>query len=85
MPEDNSRERYLANMIIYVNNRVGMLADISRVMTEMGIDIVSLFTKVNKQGIATVELQFQSTGTEEIRTVTARLQQINGVFDVTRM
>ncbi len=85
MPEENSRERYLANMIIYVNNRVGMLADISRVMTEMGIDIVSLFTKVNKQGIATVELQFQSTGTEEIRTVTARLQQINGVFDVTRM
>ena len=85
MPEDSSRERYLANMIIYVNNRVGMLADISRVMTEMSIDIVSLNTKVNKQGIATVELSFQSTGTEEIQTVTARLKQINGVFDVTRM
>ena len=72
-------------MIIYVNNRVGMLADISRVMTEMNIDIVSLNTKVNKQGIATVELSFQSTGTAEINTVTAKLKQISGVFDVTRM
>jgi GTP pyrophosphokinase len=85
LPEESSRERYLANMIIYVNNRVGMLADISRVMTEMNIDIVSLNTKVNKQGIATVELSFQSTGTAEINTVTAKLKQISGVFDVTRM
>ena len=61
-----------------------MLADISRVLTEMNIDIISLNTKVNKQGIATVEIQFQTTGTDEIRGVTTKLQQIVGVFDVTR-
>ena len=85
LPEEENTERYLANLVIYVNNRMGMLADISRVLTEMNIDITSLSTKVNKQGIATVDLQFQSTGTEEIRGVTAKLQQITGVFDVTRM
>ena len=72
-------------MVVYVNNRIGMLADISRVLTELGINITSLSTKVNKQGIATVDLQFQSTGTDEIRGVIAKLQQISGVFDVTRM
>ena len=67
-----------------MNNRVGMLADISRVLTEMNINITNLSTKVSKQGIATIDLQFQSTGTDEIRGVTAKLKQINGVFDVTR-
>ncbi len=84
LPENASRERYLASLVIHVNNRVGMLADISRVLTEMNIDIISLNTKVNKQGIATVEIQFQTTGTDEIRGVTTKLQQIVGVFDVTR-
>ena len=43
------------------------------------------FRKVSKQGIATVEMQFQTTGTDEIRGVMSKLQQIPGVFDVTRM
>ncbi len=85
LPENEKQERYLANLVVYVNNRIGMLADISRVLTELGINITSLSTKVNKQGIATVDLQFQSTGTDEIRGVIAKLQQISGVFDVTRM
>jgi GTP pyrophosphokinase len=50
----------------------------------MNINITNLSTKVSKQGIATIDLQFQSTGTEEIRGVMAKLKQINGVFDVTR-
>ncbi len=84
LPENTKEERYLANLMIYVNNRVGMLADISRVLTEMNINITNLSTKVNKQGIASIDLQFQSTGTDEIRSVTAKLKQITGVFDVTR-
>ena len=84
VPETTKEERYLAGLVLYVNNRVGMLADISRVLTEMNINITNLSTKVSKQGIATIDLQFQSTGTEEIRGVTAKLKQINGVFDVTR-
>ena len=84
LPEKDKEERYLAGLVLYVNNRVGMLADISRVLTEMNINITNLSTKVSKQGIATIDLQFQSTGTDEIRGVTAKLKQINGVFDVTR-
>ncbi|MBO4873009.1 MAG: bifunctional (p)ppGpp synthetase/guanosine-3',5'-bis(diphosphate) 3'-pyrophosphohydrolase [Lachnospiraceae bacterium] len=84
LPEKSKEERYLAGLVLYVNNRVGMLADISRVLMEMNINITNLSTKVSKQGIATIDLQFQSTGTEEIRGVTAKLKQINGVFDVTR-
>ncbi len=84
LPENAKQERYLANLMLYVNNRLGMLADISRVLTEMNININSLSTKVNKQGLASVDLQFMTTGTQEIRGVTARLQQIDGVLDVTR-
>lgn len=84
LPENAKQERYLANLMLYVNNRLGMLADISRVLTEMNININSLSTKVNKQGLASVDLQFMTTGTEEIRGVMAKLQQIEGVLDVTR-
>ncbi|MBQ4425667.1 MAG: bifunctional (p)ppGpp synthetase/guanosine-3',5'-bis(diphosphate) 3'-pyrophosphohydrolase [Lachnospiraceae bacterium] len=84
LPETEKTQRYLAGLTIYVKNRIGILADISRVLTEMNIDITSLSTNVNKQGIATIEMQFQSTGVDEIQGVISKLRQISGVLDVTR-
>ncbi|MBP5154539.1 MAG: bifunctional (p)ppGpp synthetase/guanosine-3',5'-bis(diphosphate) 3'-pyrophosphohydrolase [Lachnospiraceae bacterium] len=77
-------ERYLVDLTLEVDNRIGILADVSRVLTELGINITSLSTRVNRQGAGFMQLQFQTSGTEEIRGVTNKLRQVPGVYDVTR-
>ena len=52
--ENRTDEKYLAEINIYANNRSGLLADISRALTEKNIDILAMNTRTNKQGMATL-------------------------------
>ena len=65
-------------------NRIGLFADISRVMTENNIDIQTASSRVNKQGTATIEMSFEVSSIEEIQHLTARLKMIPGVMDIER-
>ena len=49
---EEDKGQFLAEITIYANNRNGLLADITRIMTEKNIDINALNTRTNKQGIA---------------------------------
>jgi GTP pyrophosphokinase len=81
---DAQSERYVADLKIYTVNRIGLLADLSRVLAESGIDISGLTTHSGKNDIATIELQFHTKGVEEIKTVMNKIRQIEGIRDVTR-
>ena len=74
----------MADLKIYTVNRIGLLADLSRVLAESGIDISGLSTHNGKNDIATIELQFHTKGVEEIKTVMNKIRQIDGIRDVTR-
>ena len=54
-----SNEKYYAEISIYANNRNGLLADISRALTEKDIDILALNTRTSKQGTATMSVSFE--------------------------
>ena len=82
--EDAQSEKYVADLKIYTVNRIGLLADLSRVLAESGIDISGLSTHNGKNDIATIELQFHTKGVEEIKTVMNKIRQIDGIRDVTR-
>ncbi len=56
----DSNEKYFAEINIYANNRNGLLADVSRALTEKDIDILALNTRANKQGTATMSVSFES-------------------------
>ena len=81
---DEQSERYVADLKIYTVNRIGLLADLSRVLAESGIDISGLTTHTAKNDTATIELQFHTKGVEEIKTVMNKIRQIEGIRDVTR-
>ncbi len=51
--------KYLAEIVIYANNRNGLLADISKALTEKNIDILSMNTRTSKQGQATLQPTFE--------------------------
>ena len=68
-PAESEGEKYVAEIVIYANNRSGLLADISRALTEKNIDILSMNTRINKQGMATLSASFEVGGREELSRV----------------
>ena len=80
-----SRERYKTQITVYGNDRIGLLADISRVLAEMNIAIVSVNTRTSKQGVATLSIDFETSGLEETRRVSAKIRQVEGVIDIQRV
>ena len=81
---DNVGERYMVEIIVYANNRNGLLADISRTLTEKGIDIVTLNTRTSKQGIVTLISSFEVTSKMELQNLMDRLRSIDSVLEIER-
>ena len=54
--------QYMAEIKIYGNNRVGLLVDITKILTECQIDIRAIHSNTSKQGIATITLSFNIKG-----------------------
>ena len=77
-------EKYVAEIKIFANNRNGLLADISKAMTEKNIDILSMNTRVNRQGLATLQTTFEIGGREELNRIIERIRAIESVVDIER-
>ncbi len=85
MPEgEKTSESYYAELIMYANNRSGVLLDISRIFTENKIDIMSLNSRTSKQGTATITVGFNVKGKEQLQYLIAKLSAVESILDVTR-
>lgn len=82
--EEGVAEKYVAEIKIFANNRNGLLADISKAMTEKNIDILSMNTRVNRQGLATLQTTFEIGGREELNRIIERIRAIESVVDIER-
>ena len=82
-PEDTTG-KYVAEIDIYANNRNGLLADISKVLTEKNIGILSMNTRISRQGLATLQTSFEVESREELNNVIDKLRQIESVVDIER-
>ena len=83
-PEHTASEKYTTEIIIYANNRNGLLADISRALTEKNIDIISMNTRTSKQGLATMQTTFEVSSREELNRVIDKIRGIESVIDIER-
>ena len=83
-PDKVASEKYMAEIKIYANNRNGLLADISKALTEKNIDILSMNTRTNKQGLATMQISFEISGREELNRVIDKIRGIASVIDIER-
>ena len=80
----SSGERYVANIKIFANNRSGLLADISKTLTEKNLDIISMNTRTSKQGLATLETSFQVGSRDQLREIVEKIRAIDSVIDIER-
>ncbi len=83
-PEHTGKEKYQVEIKIYANNRNGLLADVSRALTEKNIDIISLISRANKQGVATLQISFEITGKDELERIVDKIRGIESVIDIER-
>jgi GTP pyrophosphokinase len=75
---------YHAEIKIYCNDRPGLLVDITKAFTERNINISGIHSKTSKQGIATIEVAFQTKGRDEISHIIEKIKQIESVIDIER-
>ena len=79
-----TEERYKAEITVFADNRVGLLVDISRIMSERGLDVTSMNVRVSKQQLATIDLGFDISSRSELEKVIEKLGQIQGIQDIIR-
>lgn len=78
------KEKYIADINIYANNRNGLLVDITRTFTENNIDINTVNSRVSKQKIATISISFGIHNTEELNRIVDKLRNVGGIIDIER-
>ena len=76
--------KYPAEIRIFATNRNGLLADISKALTEKNISIISLNTRVNKQGLVTMNTSFEIGGRDELTHIIEKIRTIDSVVDIER-
>lgn len=82
--ENTGNEKYFAEIKIFANDRNGLLADISKALTEKNINIQALNTRTNKQGLVTMEVAFEIGGREELNRIIDKIRTIESVIDIER-
>jgi len=80
----NGTGKFFADITIYANNRNGLLVDISKVLTERNIDILSMNTRIAKDDIATLQTTFEISSREELNRLIDKLRNIESVIDIER-
>ena len=81
---DSSADKYSTEINIFAGNRTGLIVDISRIFTEANIDVKFMNSRVNKKGIATINLGFDIHGKDELNRLIGKLKNIEGVTDIER-
>ena len=76
--------KYMADISIFAHNRNGLLADVSKALTEKNIDIISMNTRTSKQQIATMNVSFEISSKEELNRIIDKINNIESVINIER-
>ncbi len=82
--DSSAKEDFTATVSLTCLDRVGLMADISKMIADMRVMIYGINTKSKKDGRASLELTIGVNGIEHLNGVMAKLRKVNGVLDVER-
>lgn len=77
-------ELYSAEIVVYANNRTGVLTDVSKVFTENKIDIKSMNVRTSKKDMATITVGFEIHGVAQLDHLIKKLRSVESVLDIAR-
>ena len=79
-----STDMYEAHLRVFVQDRIGILADISVALADMKVYILQINTTTDADENSIVNLKVSCKNVEHYRSIVSRLRSVNGVIDVTR-
>ena len=77
-------EKYTTEIKIFANNRTGLVADVSRILSERNIDIISMNVRTNKKETTTFTLSFAISSVEELNRIIEKIRQVDSILDIER-
>ncbi len=83
--EDEVGEAFRSTLQIMANDRTGLLADVTIMLSNMHIFIHSLNSRELKNGKAVVTATIDVMGRNHLRGVISKLSDINGIEEITRL
>ncbi len=81
---DEELGEYFTEIKIFCNDKPGILVDVSRVFAERDINILGIHSRSSKQGVATIEVSFNTKGRQQISSLIERLRQIDNIIEIQR-
>ena len=79
-----SKEFYKTEILVYCNNRRGILFDITKIFTEREVELNSVNARTSKKGTTTINIGFEIEGTESLAALVSRIRSVEGVLDIER-
>lgn len=80
-----SQQRYHAPIVITGRNRTGLVRDITTVISEIGLNLLSITTRVNEsRSIATITMTLEIEDLDQLQRVFTRLEKVRDVTHVAR-
>ncbi len=80
----NDNGKYETGINIFADDRKGLLVDLTRFLSDKGVNILNMNVRTSKQGTATIAVSFSTSGKEELRDVVEKLRTIPGIIDIER-
>lgn len=82
---EHSQAQYLVQIQTKALDRSGLLADLTKVMTEYRVNIVSASTVSTRDQVATARFSFHLAEMSHLNAVLAALRRVDGVFEAVRV
>lgn len=82
--EDNQDALYVTDIKIYAIDRRNIVFDISKVFSEMLINVTSMTLRTNRQGKATINVAFEIHGVDQLNKIIAKIRSIDDIIDIER-
>lgn len=80
----SDKEMYATEIVVYCNNRSGILFDITKIFTEREIDVKSMNVRTSKKGTATINIGFEVESKEYLRSLVEKIRNVESVIDIQR-
>jgi guanosine-3',5'-bis(diphosphate) 3'-pyrophosphohydrolase len=83
--DTTSQATYQVEIRIEALDRTGLLKDVTVMLSEAGVNILSASINTDKRGIATMQYLFELGNMEQLDRVIYQLKNVDGVFDAQRV
>ncbi|MBE6547004.1 MAG: bifunctional (p)ppGpp synthetase/guanosine-3',5'-bis(diphosphate) 3'-pyrophosphohydrolase [Ruminococcaceae bacterium] len=80
----NDQAMYEAQITVYVQDRMGIVADVSVALSEMKVFLLQINTSASGSDNTIINLKISCKNVEHYHSIVSRLKAINGVLDVVR-